>query len=191
MNLNALAKAYEDKVLDRAVHARLLENLDAYAEQANIPSYMVLQSMHTFCGKPEVDYMLHLRRLPQSGIYGMLYKAGENAATVHTRMMALTAACLRNFINARVMTVQDVIAQSKSHKFDQPTVLCLPNFFIRDSQGGKLATWDISVLLGVLYERHSSGLQTVVYVDDMMALGKEYGQVFKDHIENHFFAIKA
>jgi len=105
------------------------------------------------------------------------------------RFSAMAAACLRNYIAARVMTVQDVLEALGEGTMPQPTVLLIPNFYT-GADGGKMAQWDIPALLGMLYSRQSAGLQTVVYVNDLAPMGKAYGIGCEQHLGGQHF-IKA
>lgn len=183
----AVGNQKQSSVLDEKVHARLLQNLDAFAAEANIPAGMIYHPLAETCGHDEIDYVRKYEFLAKNDVYGLVYTG--SVAQVHTRQMAMAAAYLRNFIDARVSTVQDLLVSVKDPRAHQPTVLLVPNFFVCKGHGGKLADWDIPDLLGVLYNRHAAGLQTVVYVESMTALSNEYGAVFTNHINEYFRVI--
>lgn len=182
--MNNLAET--TNVIDEVIHARLLKNIDTYAAAANIPSGMLYHSLLETCLETEITYVKNHEFLNDEGIHGLCFSQIKNTASVHTRMMAMTAAYLRNFISARVSTAQDLVAQLKAPNYSAPTVLLIPNFFIGKAQGGKFADWDIPLLLGMLYNRQAAGLQTVIYVESMTGLGNEYGAVFVDHITTNY-----
>ena len=100
--------------------------------------------------------------------------------------MRMAAACLRNYISAKVMTVQEVISALKVDEIPSATVLFIPNFHFGQSNAGKVPQWQISLLLGILYQRQKEGLQTVTYVSDMDAMAQEYGPSIATHIADNF-----
>ena len=185
MNSSSIEKAIAAKVIDPEVHRGLLGDLEFYTNIAGIPSSMVLKPMSDFCGEEEQNYVSRYRSLPDADIFGLIYTGQANAITAHTKMMAMTGAYLRNFIDARLLSVQDVIRMVKGHE-TQPTVLLIPNFFIQEGRGGRQAQWEIPELLGLLLDRHAAEKQTVVYVDSVVDMAKEYGPLFAAHFSEYF-----
>jgi hypothetical protein len=189
--MNDLMQAYDSGVLDPSVHGRLAQNLDLYARRANIPEAMILHKMSQFeCSAAEIDYVKNLKRQAIKGNYGLVYH-GKETKPVMTRMMGVAGACVRNFVEARLITLQEMLANIKEGDTPTSTVLLIPNFFVAKSEGGKIADWHIAELLGVLYARMAKGQQTLLYVSDLEALRKTYGDPIASHLQNHFRAIPA
>ena len=89
------------------------------------------------------------------------------------------------------MTVQDVIHALKNDSMpSNVSVLLIPNFFIGKKGGGKIANWEISALLGMLYKRQQEGKKTILYVSNKKALEAEYGKTFINHLDGKFVPIK-
>ena len=84
------------------------------------------------------------------------------------------------------MTVQEALALSKAQDMPDPTVLLIPNFFIAKDEGGQIAIWEISTLLGLLISRLAKGKVTVLYVQNLKQLELEYGKPFVAHIKQYF-----
>jgi hypothetical protein len=103
--------------------------------------------------------------------------------------MAVAGACIRNFIDARVMTVQDCIKKTEKSEPPLCRVLCIPNFYVNSNDGGHIAKWNISGLYDLLLRRYTLELQTVVYVQDMKMLAQEYGNSMAEHLKKHFYSI--
>ncbi len=186
-----LHQAYESGVLDPSVHGRLVANLEGYARRANIMEPMILHKMSQFdCSKEEIQYVKTLRSAAQKGLYGLVYH-GKETKPVMTRMMAVAGACLRNFLDAKVMTIQELLADIKAGEPPDATALLVPNFFIERAEGGRIADWHIAELLGVLYARMARGQQTFLYVSDFDALRKTYGDPIASHLQTHFRATAA
>jgi len=184
-------KAYEQKVLNPEVHSRLVANLDNYARRASIQPQMILNRMSSFdCTKTEIEYVKGIRRMAEKGVYGLVY-SGKETKSVMVRMSGVAGACLRNFVDAKVVTLQEVLASMKEGSPSDATVLLIPNFFVAKSDGGKIADWHIAELLGLLYARMTKGQQTFLYVSDFDALRKTYGDPIAEHLKNHFRAVAA
>ncbi len=189
---NDLQKAFDSGVLDPSVHGRLLQNLDHFAQKANIQKHMITMKMSEFnCTKQEINYVKTIKRKSADGIYGLVYTGKEDGSSVITRMMAIAGACLRNFVDAKVMTIQELLSELKEGTPPEVSVLLVPNFFISRAEGGKIADWHIAELLGLLYSRMATGKQTLLYVSDFEALRKAYGDPMATHLEQHFRAIEA
>jgi len=189
--MSEVMQAYSTGILKPEVHGRLIANLEGYARRANILEAMVLHKMSDFaCLPPEIDYVKKIRRQADSGNYGLVY-VGKETLPVLTRMMGVAGACLRNFVEAKVITLQELLSDIKEAKPPEATVLLIPNFFVAKSEGGKIADWHIAELLGLLYARMASGKQTFLYVSEFEALRKTYGDPIASHLQNNFKSVIA
>lgn len=181
--------AVEKCVLDEHYHAALLRNVDAVVRDANIPEAALRRSMVGVCSDTEIDYVKGMRRHTAQGIYGLVMFGLHPQTSPLERCHAIAAACLRNYIAARVMTMQEVLDALDERDMPAPSVLLIPNFYT-GQDAGKISHWDIPALLGLLYTRQSSGLQTVVYVKDTSPfdlLKKAYGESFVQHLNSERF----
>jgi hypothetical protein len=183
-------KAIAEGVLDKTVHARLIQNIDQVAKDANVPVPVICKSVKPMCSPEELAYIVHMHSNVNEGMYGMVF-TGPPTNPMNTKMMGIAGACLRNYIRARVMTVQTVLDDLKANKMEQPTVLLIPNFYVGKKQGGHIPDWQVSQLLGMLYSRQSAGLQTFLYVADIEGLHQEYGELFKSHLTENFLIVQA
>lgn len=173
---------FDAGILDREYHRRLIANLDTHLERAGIPFPYIMSPLAKFCSVEELVWVQHIR---QDTDYGLCI-TDEGEASVIDKMMAIAGVCLRNYIDARVMTVQQVVAALKDGTMPMPTVLLIPNFFLAGDTEGTVASWEVSELLGLLYSRLGAGRKTVLYVQNWKALEKEYGKVFAKHILSHY-----
>jgi hypothetical protein len=183
-------KAYEENVLDETYHARLVQNIDQVSKVANVPVPVICKSAKEICSEVELVYIKHLKRQVAEGNYGMVLE-GKPKVPVNDRMMAMTGICLRNYIDARVITIQEILENLKTGTMESPTVLLVPNFFVSKKQGGHVPDWQISQLLGFLYQRQSAGQQTILYVADFDELEQDYGDSFRMHLEGNFVVVPA
>lgn len=183
-----MAIAEIESILDEKVHGRLIADLDRVASVANIPKTMIHRTMKDYCTPEEIDWVRHIRN--RGGDKVSLAYVGDSGDTpIESRMMAMTGACLRNFIDARLMTLQEVINLLKEDAMPEPTVLMIPNFFIGKDDGGQIASWEVSSLLGLLISRLSAGKVTVLYVQSLKQLEAQYGKPFTTHIKQYFTLI--
>jgi hypothetical protein len=53
-----------------------------------------------------------------------------------------------------------------------------------------LPQWKVQQLYDLLLQRKSLALLTVVYVEDLGALTKDYGAVFARHLKNNYTALE-
>jgi hypothetical protein len=173
-------------VLDETYHAALLRNVTAVLREANIPAAALHRSMAGTCSEEEISYVKKLRGHPRHGVYGLVMLGRHPTTSPLERCHAIAAACVRNYIGARVMTMQDILDALDEKDMPQPTVLLIPNFYV-GQDAGRISHWDIPSLLGLLYARQSASLQTVVYVKDMAQLGKAYGDSFVQHLNSERF----
>lgn len=179
-------KAYESHLLVPEVHSRLVQDIENVARAAGIPMNLIWTSATEYCTEQEIEFTRTLPQHAVEGVYGFMYLGTKHQQPVAMRMMALAGACIRNFINAKVMTVQDVLAACRKDAMPKPTVLFIPNFFVGKEQGGAIPAWQVSGLLGMLLNRQAEGLQTFVYVEDVDAMGAQYGDAFKQHFMTYF-----
>lgn len=181
--------AYESGLLDKDYHERLLADIRSVLQQTGIPESYVWTSMRKHCGDIEFKYVtnIKLHSTQKEPVYGMVYLGKVHEAPVNDRMMSIAGACIRSYINAKVMTLQEVLDALKATTMPSPTVLMIPNFFLSSSGGGRIAAWEVSSLIGLLYKRQQEEKQTVLYVGDWDGMKAEYGQVFADHIGGNKF----
>lgn len=187
LHLKTYKDIYAHNCLQPDIHYRLVIELDKYSAMSNVPARFIYKSATNFCTPPELDWAMNLQKQLQDGMYGLIYS--DSCANVEDRMMGLAGLFIRNFVDARIYTVQFLLDTLASGEEIDGRILLIPNFFVMKSMGGSLPAWKISSLLGFLMERYSKGLPTVLYVQDLKSLGDEYGKAFKDHIENHYLEL--
>jgi hypothetical protein len=180
MNDAIYKQAFESEVLDPKEHGLLVREIESVARRAGIPIQMVWTSMKKFCTDDEVSYVRELRKKMKGGVLGLVYFGDVSGAQIIDRMSAVAAACVRNYINAQVMQVNDVIRETQAGTMPMPTVLLIPNFYIGDDN--EIPKWRSNALLDMLYTRKQEGLQTFLYVRSMKGLESDYGDMFVDHL---------
>lgn len=190
MSMALRQEAIDNKLIDEAAHAQLLADIEGYTRTAGIPEHFVWTSIHQYCEKEEIDYVLSIKKSlhDKDGEHiGMVYVGDVGGSPVNERMMSIAGVCLRNYINAKVMTVQKVLDSIKTGIMPtNVSVLLIPNFYDKDAQ---IAKWQIPELLGMLYDRQQEGKHTILHVSDLKELKAEYGSAFKNHLSGKFIHI--
>jgi hypothetical protein len=193
MNTVMRDEAIEAGIIDEVAHVQLLSDIAGYTRTAGIPEHFVWTSANEYCGPDEIEYIGTIKKSlnDRDGVnLGMVYVGDVDGAAINERMMAIAGVCLRNYINAKVMTVQAVLDSIK--QATMPTnvsVLLIPNFFSSRADGGRIAEWEVANLLGLLYQRQQDGKHTILHVSNMKELGEEYGSSFKKHLQGKFVTI--
>lgn len=172
-------------VLDPKTHARILADKENLARVANIPVSMLFESAKKYCDPAEIDWLTRFpvnRRMNRG-----LVLTGNHTPPPEIKMMAMTAALVRNYVDARVITAQALLQSIEDGKGEvpDPTVMFVPNLFVR--HGGKgLPAWKVQILYDLLLSRFTAGKVSVLYVESMDAMGAEYGHTFTGHFEANY-----
>ena len=188
MNTRVPEEVFEIGILDRDYHDRLLTGLDKWTEIAGIPEEFVWSKLSRYCKDEDLAWVRELR---EDKSHGMIYTGDSN---VEMKMMAITGACLRNYIDARFMTVQQVLSRLMDDDMPDASVVLIPNFCMEGVAGsdgsGSVLPWQSAKLLGWLYSRLAKGLKTVLYVSSMKTLEKHYGEAMAKHLKNHYVIVQ-
>lgn len=180
------------QVLDEEFHRPLILDLENVARGANIPLPMTWARVADYCSDGEIAYLRTIRRqAARKGRYGLVLTGQEPGVSPFNRFTAVAGACLRNYLNARVVTLQELLDAIKVGSVPEPSVLLTPNFFVGQSRGGRIAEWQTQGLLSLLYRRQSQGLQTFLYVSDLDELAAAYGPAFARHLRDNYCVVRA
>lgn len=161
-------------VLDDVIHKPLISNIENVAKAANVPVSMIWTSAKDFCLPEELNYITEVRRKSMTGVSGLMF-TGESNSNIALRMRAMASFCLRNYIDAKVMPLHNVLLSLKKESLPSNTVLLIPDFFVENT---KIADWQLSSLLGLLHSRQGGDLQTVLYIEDLDSMAVTYGAPF-------------
>ena len=136
MDHNALLQsAIAAGLIDPERHSALLRNAARFAREANIPLTMLYTSMVKLCSEVESKFMDGLMTHAASGVSGLVLYGPQTKVSVTDRFAVMAAVCLRNYLSARVMFLQDVFDSLRADDMPQPTLLLIPDFY----QSGKAA----------------------------------------------------
>jgi len=186
-------QAVDAGIIDEVQHIQLLSDIAGYTRTAGIPEHYVWTSAKEYCEEDELEYIATIKKSlhdRDGACNGMVYVGDVDGSPINERMMAIAGVCLRNYINAKVMTVQAVLDGIKQGTMpSNVSVLLIPNFFSSRKDGGRIAEWEVANLLGLLYQRQQDGKHTIVHVSNLTELGDEYGSSFQKHLQSKFVTI--
>jgi hypothetical protein len=184
------ADPYAGGALSPEHHERLVADLENYARDAGITPNWICDPMPDMTEQLET-YLRRFRHHAGEGTAGVLFTKKSKLPLPADQYLSAIAGCLvRNFIRARVMTLGSVLDRTSTHTMPQLSCLLIPNFFYPASEGGTIASWQVSALHDLLVARQVEGLQTILFASDLNLLGKEYGLAFRELIDAHFIEIE-
>jgi hypothetical protein len=174
-------------VLDKeGVHARLIQDMEHICTVAGVPAKCVEHSMVGVTQEPEIDWVKNFRQY-KGEFSGIIFEGGSN---VETRMMYICGALVRNFVDARLVSLGSIVPlkDGKEPQIDpqEPTVLLVPNLYVKTQGGKPLTAWQVQVLYDALLARMTSGKQSVFFVESLESLANDFGIMFKEHLMAHY-----
>lgn len=167
----------KNSVLDEVAHRRLIEDMTAICTQAGVPSMYVHRSMRGVCSDTECKWVLNYHKLQDIGKCGLVLQGDD----IENRALSIGGALIRNFIDARVYTLQRVIDEDPN-----PTVLIIPNFYVAAIDCKPHPSWKIDQIYGLLLDRMTKGLQTVIGVTNISNMESVYGTNVVKHLRDHY-----
>lgn len=177
-------------VLNSEVHERLIQDMEHICYTAGIERRYVEHSMKGIVNSDEEEWFKNFP-VEKKNYSGLLFHGSKN---IQERMAALCGGFIRNFIDARVVTLGRVVplkaGVDPSVDPYEPTVLMIPNFHVKTHGGKPLTAWQIQILYDALASRMASGKQTVVFAESLEAVGNDYGMLFRELLENHYKRIE-
>lgn len=166
-----------ESVLDSVRHARLLADFDHICAIANVKPQFVHSSMKHQCDADEIDWVVNFR-MYRSTLAGLVIVEKTDS---QDRCYAICGALVRNFIDARVITLNNLLDAVTDKSVPEPTVMVIPNLYVPS-----LPAWKSSLLYDVLLSRFTANLPTVVAVESMSKLQSLYGKAVHQHLTSHF-----
>lgn len=178
----------KDSILSEVEHDRLIQDLEQVCTIANVPQLFVHHSMKQWCKKEEVDWVKNFNKYRQEKA-GLVLVGVTNISTLKNpqqRMMAIAGALLRNFIDVRVYSLNQVVA--KDGPPPEPSVMVILNLYM-SMYGKTMASWEVQGSYDLLLSRMVASKPTIMFVHDMELLRKEYGDLYADHLEQNYILI--
>lgn len=165
-------------MLDQKEHSRIIANFEHVCTVGGIQGHFLYESMTKRCGPGEVDWVQRFWAFKKEGCPGLLLHGITNP---DTRCQAITAALIRNYIDARVIPVNTLLDGIQDHQVPSPTVLVIPNLYLCLSFKSS-PSWRAQALYDLLLERSIKSKLTVAYVEDLQSLRGVYGAPFHDFL---------
>jgi hypothetical protein len=160
-------------------HERLIADIVHICGVANIPANYIHESSQEVCDPAEVKWVKNFYENRKNGINLVIAGHQEN---IENKLMVITAAFLRNYVDARFITVNQFIEEEPD-----PTVFLCPNFYIESATKGlTMPMHKIQRLYDLMVSRLARGRLSVLYVQDLALMKKQYGLLMANHIENHY-----
>jgi len=185
MSATMTANAFDFGVLKEEVHGSLVKNMDKISVATGVPAKYIYTEDNGVCNAKESDWLLHCRKYRQEGYGGLILTGTEFVHSPEEKMMVMGGKLIRNFIDARLVIVQELLEEMKDADIDSSDVLLIPNFFIA-KKGTSLPDWQVNLLQGLLIKRLCQQNLTVLYVQSMEELKKAYGQSMHDHLIKNY-----
>lgn len=178
---------WENGVLNREAHARLVQKKDDFAADAGIPSNFIWAPMaQVNPSTMEQHWIRKFRQHRQEGYSGLIFLGVQFDPTLEVRMCGIAGALLRNFIRARVMSMETVYQTMRVGETPEATCLLLPTFADASPQDRKAGS--VSDLLMERWNTPAS--QTVVCAPSYDHIGTVYGSFVRDHIRAHYLVVQ-
>lgn len=175
-------------ILHADYHSRLMTDLTAICRQANVPEHMIHRGMTQYCGPQEIEWVKHYAQHKKDSA-GVCF-VGQFKRSIDTVMMAMCCAFLRNYVDARIVTLSQLMQGANDGGVPEPSIMFIPNFFVDIGGGKQLAGHQAAVVYDILLERLVNGQMTILYISSMEALTTQYGGQFRSFLSDHWSEIK-
>lgn len=160
-------------VLDDRVHRRIIADIHRYAERAGVPPEAISTGLEHYCSEPEIEWAVRYLSNRERPPVGLLYLGRWKDPA--RRMAGLAGCMVRNFVDARVMSVQRATDEMATC-----TLLLIPRV-----PGKALADWKASQLVDLLTERMNAGKCTVVAARDLETLKAQHGEALAEALARY------
>lgn len=168
-------------VLDPTRHYRLIQQRHAIAQRAGLgAAFMpaIWEALPPVVTRSQRQWLVNtICKQPQHLIF--------RGTSVHVAdcFRALVGALLRNEVDARLMTVEEVVQIVMGDDVLDAGVLFISDFAALDEPRTEPVKRKVT---GVIRQRINAGAPTVLYASDLTAISKTYGQAFSQEISAHF-----
>lgn len=159
-------------ILDKTYHKRLIEGMTDALRDANISERFIHTSLSQHASGPVLDYIRGFKQQTKIGNYGLLVCGYKYMNAPEEGMQAIVASLTRNFIRARVVTLQGFMDNDDDDLQDY-TALAIPNLLTGSKSA--LPEWAFAGLADRLSYRKLKGRQTIMWATSMNEVETVYG----------------
>lgn len=167
-------------MLDPEVHKRLIADLDNVSSVAGVQVRFLEDPMAKYCGAKEIDWVKNFNKYRSNGVPGLVLEGVPNP---DSRCQAIGGALLRNFIDARVIPLGTLLDAQQNGTAPNPTVLLVPNLFIKMTDKG-VPAWRMQNMYDLLLHRAVHNKPSVLYIQNKEDFGKVFGAACVDFLSN-------
>lgn len=163
----------------------LKDQIEFISGQANIPEkYLRYVGAREYCTEAEMHWIRNTKKNIRDGSGGMILY-GAQVHPINKKMLAIGATLTRNFIDARVYTLFDLLESLDVRGSEPPecTVLLIPDLCLADYDIPKKS---LHKLNGFLLNHFAKDRALIAYIDSLKVLGEKYGSTFVDTFTNHY-----
>lgn len=158
-------------ILDPKEHARLIADMEHIASVAGVQEKYIHQSMVEVCSEPEIEWVRNYNKHKSESLPGLVLHGTEQP---DAHCQAIAGALLRNYLDARVIPLNTLL---DSKEIPNPTVLLIPNLFVKVAEKG-IPSWRMQSMYDILLDRVVHNKQSVLYIQDRDEMKKVYGMPF-------------
>lgn len=181
-------------VLKPDVHERLVASKDDVARRAGLGlQHQHLIWEHVDLKKVEMGWaqeVVRSRRLlapwPRQEI-GLCFQ--KKQVDAETTMLRLTALLVRNFVDARLMPVNILLAEHKSEGVIDASALMIPDLAV-SAYLETMAKWDLARLQEIVRERALMRMPTCVFIDGDIALLRAKAPLLAEMLDDGVFRVE-
>ena len=120
---------------------------------------------------------------------GIAYIGEFGGSSISQRFQRMAGCMIRHNEDAVVRSLSATLSQVREGTLKEFTALFIPDFFTPKDDGGGLASWQKSALLGLLNDRHLKRKTVVLWLRDAALMSAEYGSSFAQHIMENFLIV--
>lgn len=182
-HMKKYAGYYKPKILRPEVHMTLVETIEEVADVARVPEKFIYKvKMSDYCSAAEMDWVAQYHTLREDGLAGFAYVGTPQR--LEDRMFAMAGAFLRNYIDARIFTIHEIVDRLKASNMGDYSVVMVPNFYTGGKK--KFPDWQVALVQSWLSGRYARSKVLVLGVRNMEELAVGYGTQVASHIQDRF-----
>lgn len=170
--------------LQKGKHDILEDQILFISAQTRIPERFIRHvAAKDYCTEEEMHWIRSSKKNIANGNLGMILCGYQ--AKLQNKLLAIGATLIRNYVDARVYSLSELL-QLLDSKYDEPpdcTVLIVPDLCVADYV---IPKGQVHKLTGYLYKRFTSQKSMIAYVDSLELFSSIYGRAMLDHILNNY-----
>lgn len=186
---------WKSGVLDPVAHARLVSSIDAIARRSGLGErykHLIWEKADPhLIADMETSWMKNVVMYARSGVWaheklGLAYP--DKVSHIATRMRMIVAKLLRNMVDARILSLSEIIAERRANDgIVEGTCILCPDFMIPEYLT-TLSDWDRKEMIGFIKDRAKDGKPTSVFlgvpIAELQSKTGKFPSVAKEIVES-------